>query len=121
MYPILALLLKRIRTGVDFRLDELENIDYNDEDTVFEALWNESDDEDDIVAIEYEFYTDSNGRRRKRKKAIDTSIPFDPIGIEIKVRRILYRAIKYYWSIRDDVSIYYFIAVFLKIFYNILI
>ena len=42
MYPTLALLLKRIRTGVDFRLDELENIDYNDENTVFETLWNES-------------------------------------------------------------------------------
>jgi len=61
VYPALALLLKRIRTGVDFRLDDLENIDYNDEDTVFEALWDESDDEDNIVEVEYEFYTDTNG------------------------------------------------------------
>ena len=107
MYPTLALLLKRIRTGVDFRLDELENIDYNDENTVFEALWNESDDENDIIKVEYEFYTDSNGRRRKKKKPIDTSSPFDPTGVEVKVRRILYRAIKHYWSVREDVSIYF--------------
>lgn len=107
MYPTLALLLQRIRTGTNLRLDELENIDYsNDEDTVFEALWDENDEEDDIIAMEYEFYTDSNGRRRKRKKPIDISTPFNPLGVEITVRRILYRAIKTYWSVRNEVSIF---------------
>ncbi|CAB4421868.1 unnamed protein product [Rhizophagus irregularis] len=104
VYPTLALLLKRIRTGVDFGLDDLENINYNNEDTVFEALWNESDDEDDFE-VEYEFYTDTNGRRRKKKKPIDISSPFDPTGVEIKVRKILYKAIKHYWSVREDIGL----------------
>ncbi|CAG8716994.1 2384_t:CDS:2, partial [Funneliformis mosseae] len=67
-------------------LDELNNIYYYDEDTVFEALWNESVDKDDIIAIKYEFYTDIN-------------------KIEIQVQRILYRAIKYYWSVQDDINL----------------
>ncbi|CAB5179879.1 unnamed protein product [Rhizophagus irregularis] len=84
--------------------NDLENINYNNEDTVFEALWNESDDEDDFE-VEYEFYTDTNGRRRKKKKPIDISSPFDPAGVEIKVRKILYKAIKHYWSVREDIGL----------------
>ncbi|GET50829.1 zinc finger BED domain-containing protein 4-like [Rhizophagus irregularis DAOM 181602=DAOM 197198] len=86
-------------------LNDLENINYNNEDTVFEALWNESDDEDDFE-VEYEFYTDTNGRRRKKKKPIDISSPFDPTGVEIKVRKILYKAIKHYWSVRKILDLW---------------
>ncbi|GBB88412.1 hypothetical protein RclHR1_00150008 [Rhizophagus clarus] len=78
VYPTLALLLKRTRTGVDF-----------------------GDDEDNIDEVKYELYTDTNGRRRKKKKPIDISSPFDPTGVEIKVRKILYRVISQFGEILD--------------------
>ncbi|CAB5380032.1 unnamed protein product [Rhizophagus irregularis] len=40
-----------------------------------------------------------------KKKPIDISSPFDPTGVEIKVRKILYKAIKHYWSVREDIGL----------------
>ncbi|GET04545.1 hypothetical protein RCL_jg7945.t1 [Rhizophagus clarus] len=91
-------------TRVDFGLDDLENTDYNNENTFFEAVWNDSDNADNIDEVEYKFYTDTNGRCRKKKKEIDVSSPFDQTGVEIKVRKTLYRTIKYYWSVRESVG-----------------
>ncbi|GBB95804.1 hypothetical protein RclHR1_26170001 [Rhizophagus clarus] len=58
---------KEPRTRFDFGLDDLENTDYNNdnnENTFFEALWNDSDNADNIDEVEYKFYTDTNGRCR---------------------------------------------------------
>src|SRR5690242_18696818 len=96
-------MIKRTRADIDFGLDDLENTDYNNENTVFEALWNESGNADNIDEVEYKFYFSiliQMANVVKKKKQIDVSSPFDLTGVEIKVRKILYRTIKYYWSVQ---------------------
>ncbi|GES91824.1 hypothetical protein RCL_jg14060.t1 [Rhizophagus clarus] len=66
--------------------NDLENTDYNNENTLFEALWNESDNADNIDEIEYKFYF----------------FILIQMADVVKKKRNKLMTIKYYWSVREN-------------------
>ncbi|GES93840.1 hypothetical protein RCL_jg27312.t1 [Rhizophagus clarus] len=52
----------------ELQTDDLENTDYNNVNTVFEALWYDSNNMDNIDKVVYKFCTDTNGQCRKKNE-----------------------------------------------------
>ncbi|GET02560.1 hypothetical protein RCL_jg13723.t1 [Rhizophagus clarus] len=88
--------------------NDLENTDYNNENTLFEALWNESDSADNIDEIEYKFYffiliQMAASYTVENCGILNISSIFQtPCNETRGIVDIDLRTIKYYWSVREN-------------------